>query len=552
MWEHARDKDTAGFLRAEYGDDLPAFPVTVGRTSTGLPWPKVQRRIAQLIRENRFYTQEEQVAPPDLSGQPITRTSDTITIGRGVASHEVDITLTDEQWAALQRTVPDNASIPLPYKVGDTVYLDNKPFEITDIGTSDVQLRDPALAYPIFRAESRENFERLLRQDSRDGPITEFLAVDLEHTDADLREALTSGLLKQRDKENIAGYFLENEGNTRMAQRLSDTYAGTSDTMELTTGETADFFATITGFEVDIHDKFNSKRTASWEEIAPILRALYQRDQDGFSHEPALRESADRDDTHPSTEVTLPETAAQPSGKPRPESGVALPEKTVTAKEQIEPERRNFRITDDHLGEGGAKTKYGFNIAAIRTLKQIEAEGRTATPEEQETLSRYVGWGGIPQAFDPDNASWSKEYTEMVGALTAEEYEMARASTLNAHYTSPTVIKAIYEAVGNMGFQTGNILEPACGVGNFFGLLPEELSGSHLYGVELDSITGRIAKQLYPNANITVAGFETTDRRDFFDLAVGNVPFGSYKVSDRAYDKLGFPIHDYFFGATRS
>jgi N12 class adenine-specific DNA methylase len=553
MREHARDKDTAAFLRAEYGDDLPAFPVTVGRTSTDLPWPKVQRRIAQLIRENRFYIQEEQPVPPDLSGQPITRTGDTITIGNSGASHEVDITLSDEQWAALQRAVPDSAVISLPYKVGDTVYLDDKPFEITDIGTSDIQLRDPALAYPIFRAESRENFEGLLRRDSRNGSITEFLTADLEHADADLREALTSGLLEQRDKEHIAGYFRENEGNTRVAQRLSETYAGTSDTMELTTGETADFFATITGFEVDIHDKYNSRRSARWEEISPILRALYQQEQDGFSHEPVLREFADRDDTYPSTEVTLPGTATQPSGMPHSESGVALPGEIDTVKEHIaskQPAAENFRITDDHLGEGGAKTKYSFNITAIRTLKAIEAEGRTATPEEQETLSRYVGWGGIPQAFDPDNTSWSKEYAELVGALTAEEYEMARASTLNAHYTSPTVIRAIYEAVGNMGFQTGNILEPACGVGNFFGLLPDELSGSHLYGVELDSITGRIAKQLYPNANITVAGFETTDRKDFFDLAVGNVPFGSYKVSDRAYDKLGFPIHDYFFAKT--
>ena len=248
MRKHAREKDTAAFLRTEYGDDLPAFPVTVGRTSTDLPWPKVQRRIAQLIKQDRFFTQEEQTAPPDLSGQPITRTGDTITIGNGVASHEVDITLSDEQWEALQRTIPDSAAILYPYKVGDTVYLDNKPFEITDIGTSDIQLRDPALAYPIFRAESREDFESLLRQDSRNGPITEFLAADLEHTDADLREALTSGLLEQRDKEHIAGYFRENEGNTRVAQRLSETYAGTSDTMELTTGETADFFCHHHGF----------------------------------------------------------------------------------------------------------------------------------------------------------------------------------------------------------------------------------------------------------------------------------------------------------------
>jgi N12 class adenine-specific DNA methylase len=576
MREHARDKDTAAFLRTEYGDDLPAFPVTVGHTSTDLPWPKVQRRIAQLIRENRFYTQEEQPVPPDLSGQPITRTGDTIE--NGITFHNVVLTLSGAQRDDTQRTIPDSAAILYPYKVGDTVYLDNKPFEITDIGTSDIQLRDPALAYPIFRAESREDFESLLRQDSRNGPITEFLAADLEHTDADLREALTSGLLEQRDKEHIAGYFRENEGNTRVAQRLSETYAGTSDTMELTTGETADFFATTTGFEIDIHDKYNSRRSARWEEIAPILRALYQREQDGFSHEPVLREPANlegKPSYQPGDHAVLDYGGQELSGtvgyvgdkdvridtgpyswshevvsRDAFENGIRQDERNASLFTPEQPAAGNFRITDDHLGEGGAKTKYGYNIAAIRTLNTIEAEGRTATPEEQDTLSRYVGWGGIPQAFDPDNTSWSKEYTELVGALTAEEYEMARASTLNAHYTSPTVIKAIYEAVKNLGFQTGNILEPACGVGNFFGLLPEELSGSHLYGVELDSITGRIAKQLYPNANITVAGFETTDRKDFFDLAVGNVPFGSYKVSDRAYDKLGFPIHDYFFAKT--
>ena len=292
MREHARDKDTAAFLRSEYGDDLPAFPVTVGHTSTDLPWPKVQRRIAQLIRENRFYTQEEQ-ATSDLSGQPITRTGDTIE--NGITFHNVVLSLSGEQREDVQQAIPENATIPLPYKVGDTVYLDNKPFEITNIGTSDVQLRDPALAYPIFRAESRENFENMLRRDSRNGPITEFLAADLEHTDADLRETLTSGLLEQRDKEHIAGYFRENEGNTRVAQRLSDTYSGTSDTMELTTGETADLFATTTGFEINIHDKYNSKRSARWEEIAPILRALYQREQDGFSHEPVLRGPANLD-----------------------------------------------------------------------------------------------------------------------------------------------------------------------------------------------------------------------------------------------------------------
>ena len=222
-----------------------------------------------------------------------------------------------------------------------------------------------------------------------------------------------------------------------------------------------------------------------------------------------------------------------------------------TERKEAEPYKaQNFRITDDHLGEGGAKTKYAFNIAAIQTLKQIEAEGRQATPQEQETLSKYVGWGGLPQAFDAENASWQKEYQQLKSLLTDEEYAAARGSTLNAHYTSPVVIRAMYEALDSMGFQDGNVLEPACGVGNFFGCLPESMSQSRLYGVELDSITGRMARQLYPDARIEITGFEKTNRKDFFDVAVGNVPFGNYKVADRAFDKYGFLIHDYFLAKT--
>ena len=207
----------------------------------------------------------------------------------------------------------------------------------------------------------------------------------------------------------------------------------------------------------------------------------------------------------------------------------------------------NFRITDDHLGEGGAKQKYARNIEAIRTLFKLEQEHRGATAEEQQVLSQYVGWGGLADAFDPGKDSWAKEYAELKGLLSEDEYAAARSSTLNAHYTSPTVIRGIYNAVERMGFRSGNILEPSMGVGNFFGMLPDTMADSRLYGVELDSITGRIAKMLYPQADITVAGFETTDRRDFYDLAVGNVPFGQYKVNDKAYNKLGFSIHNYFF-----
>ena len=207
----------------------------------------------------------------------------------------------------------------------------------------------------------------------------------------------------------------------------------------------------------------------------------------------------------------------------------------------------NFHITDDHLGEGSAKQKYARNIEAIRTLFQLEQEHRGATAEEQQVLSQYVGWGGLADAFDPSKDSWAKEYAELKGLLSEDEYAAARSSTLNAHYTSPVVIRSIYDAVEKMGFQSGNILEPSMGVGNFFGMLPDTMQDSRLYGVELDSITGRIAKKLYPQADITVAGFETTDRRDFYDLAVGNVPFGQYKVNDKAYNKLGFSIHNYFF-----
>ena len=221
-------------------------------------------------------------------------------------------------------------------------------------------------------------------------------------------------------------------------------------------------------------------------------------------------------------------------------------DEALNAKAAPEP-AGNFHITDDHLGEGGAKQKYARNIEAIRTLFKLEDEHRGATAEEQQVLSQYVGWGGLADAFDPGKDSWAKEYAELKGLLSEDEYAAARSSTLNAHYTSPVVIRSIYDAVEKIGFQSGNILEPSMGAGNFFGMLPTSMADSRLYGVELDSITGRIAKKLYPQADITVAGFETTDRRDFYDLAVGNVPFGQYKVNDKAYNKLGFSIHNYFF-----
>ena len=256
---------------------------------------------------------------------------------------------------------------------------------------------------------------------------------------------------------------------------------------------------------------------------------------------------ADKDEPEPSDEELdeLPISTVI-DGEVQTFPDAAALDKAVNAEPESEPVG-NFHITDDHLGEGGAKQKYARNIEAIRTLFKLEEEHRGATAEEQQVLSRYVGWGGLSDAFDPGKDSRAKEYAELKGLLSEDEYAAARSSTLNAHYTSPTVIRSIYDAVERMGFHSGNILEPSMGVGNFFGMLPDTMADSRLYGVELDSITGRIAQKLYPQADITVAGFETTDRRDFYDLAVGNVPFGQYKVNDKAYNKLGFSIHNYFF-----
>ena len=274
----------------------------------------------------------------------------------------------------------------------------------------------------------------------------------------------------------------------------------------------------------------DEQQDALWSQIE--TRRAQLAVQPTFTTEPVASYPAE--ETHLTYDVVVERLHIEPTIEP--------PEQEAPA-----PPARNFRISNDHLGEGGPKQKFARNVEAIRTLQTLESENRNATPEEQEILSHYVGWGGLADAFDPDKDSWAKEYTQLKELLSPEEYAAARASTLNAHYTSPTVIRAIYDAVERMGFQTGNILEPSCGVGNFFGMLPESMQGSRLYGVELDSISGRIAQKLYPEANITVAGFETTKQQDFYDLAIGNVPFGQYRVNDKDYNKLGFSIHNYFF-----
>ena len=462
----------------------------------------------------------------------------------------------------------ENMIFRAPYAVGDTVYLDNTPFEITEVGALNVQLRDPALRYPVFRAESRENFERLLRRDERNAAITDYLPA--RNRNDDLRDLLMNGILTPDIRDEVRELFRQGGGNAAIGAYLSNVFAASdADTMTLEDGSEADFITSRSGFQAQMHgEKGIHALGLSWPDAAPVLRAAFLEEAQAQGRTQAQAEQtisvqepevSQPEQTPP--EVAKPEqpqfttetVAFYPGEKNHLPFNIEIQTIRTTEPEPTMPQRppaENFRILDDDLGTGGAKAKFRANMAAINLLKELEFEGLQASPEQQEVLSRYVGWGGLADAFDESKGNWKDEFAELYTALSPEEYAAARASTLNAHYTSPTVIKAIYEAVGTMGFQTGNILEPAMGVGNFFGLLPQEMQGSRLYGVELDSITGRIAKQLYPKADITVAGFETTDRRDFFDLAIGNVPFGQYQVNDRAYNKLGFSIHDYFFAKT--
>ncbi len=447
------------------------------------------------------------------------------------------------------------------YGVGDFVWYEGREYQITDIQRSYVEFLATGLAIPVYRIESRADFESGIRADERNRYITDYLSAVLDLTDSDLQGALVDdgGILSHEDKSRISAHLRAGEGNSQIAGLLGSLAAGRAARMTLATGDSAEYSTSEAGAEVRVLDDDGNVLAAlrpTWAEIAPILRAMYQQERDGFEHGASaaiIEQSEDVDKAAPkfhertvayydAEKTHLPyDVVFQTIGSaPEPESTPPEPEPT------LHETPHNFRITDDHLGEGGAKARFRANMDAIHLLKQLESDGRAATTDEQETLSRYTGWGAIPDAFDEDKSDWVKEYAELKAALTPEEYEAARGSTLNAHYTSPTVIRAIYETLGNMGFEGGRILEPSCGVGNFFGLLPDSMSTSQLYGVELDSITGRIAKQLYPEAEIAVAGFETTNRPGFFDLAIGNVPFGNYQVFDPKYNRLGFSIHNYF------
>ena len=637
MQQHGREKETSAWLAHEYGgkEGNNLFIVRAGSPETAeLTWSKVQRRIAQLIREDQFFTEQEKDVlehnpdyrlldrlradceyflgagnraekhlwagsvyaqivkmrelydalpqkPEWLTKEAIDDYADrmapqyqvvvyhhfengfdekldyqTLEEAEKAAQGYVDGTmesdgfaydgaaiydLRENRYLSIFGNYPDEKAqaqvegrepptvleqeapvsivhdpLAPPYKSGDTVYLDGKPFEITEVGLFDVHLRDPSQAYPIFRVESKERLPALLRRDERNA--------HLFTPEAPAREQ------PQPVTKPVAFY---------PAEKTHLPYDIEIQTLHIPEPE---------------HDP------PSAEPVEPEPPAMSDEERLILEQEgrAALSEMGefvpDFDDAISQAEIDEP-PAHRPAvsipvdGEWQGFPSVAAAEQAAYAdfKAASHRDAQNFHITDDALGVGGAKAKFRANMDAINLLKELEFDGRQATPEEQNILSKYVGWGGLANVFDESKDNWKDEFAELYATLSPEEYAAARASTLNAHYTSPTVIKAIYEAVGNMGFQTGNILEPSMGVGNFFGCLPEQMQGSKLYGVELDSITGRIAKQLYPQANITVAGFETTDRRDFYDLAIGNVPFGQYQVNDRVYNKLGFSIHNYFF-----
>ena len=616
MKDHAREKDTAAWLAQEYGgsNSNSLFVVRAGSPEeTQLPWPKVQRRLAQLIQEDRFYTEEEQDRFDDIDPIAIREALEE----RGIVNGQVadpekldndpfiqqvmsdaeqtsEVPISDEEYDAVRRPIPQRTSYdpaaPV-YAVGDTVYIEDDAYQITELREDTVQLLPTGMVYPIYRAERKEQFEQLLRADRRNAYYTEFLPTDPDKADQDLRDVLAHGLMDEADKKQIFTLLQSGRSNSEIAYWLSRAYSGEIETLNLETGDIADYRTTAQGIELEVMDA-EEKRLAMlyfrWDEVAPLLRGMYARQQDGFGQEqpqPTTESPTFHSETmavYPGDKNHLPYDVVVEQlhiEEPEPPAPVTEPEKTFEEvldehpvsiqvngqwqtfpnakaaeeasyeeyKANLRRNAKNFRITDEHLGEGGPKAKFQANVNAIRLLKELEAAGQQASPEQQEVLSRYVGWGGLSDAFDPEKPAWALEYAQLKELLTPEEYAAARSSTLNAHYTSPTVIQAIYEAVGRMGFETGNILEPSMGVGNFFGMLPEEMRNSRLYGVELDPVSGRIAKQLYPKADITVGGFETTDRRDFFDLAIGNVPFGQYQVNDKAYNKLNFSIHNYFF-----
>ena len=598
MQQHGREKETSAWLAHEYGgkegNDL--FIVRAGSPETAeLTWSKVQRRIAQLIREDQFFTEQEKSVleqEPNYGDYPDEKAQAQVSTLKGTGKEapeqptpelpqsiqnlvgqrvEIDGTLytidsADETVAHLSVVSSSSESNHDPEHRTEPVSA-----VLTRIADQGRELAPNISAYQALRAEHPEKLigvrvgERLL-----------FYGADAERAASALNRRLLQRDIPGVGETAVTGYDFGQWASA--AKRLlehghSFVFAQPDETGGygiFNEADDKDYIPIGMELEIDgrkfVIDSVNygadevSLRDVTFQnrqgfpifraEHIAFVRSFVEEQQKPLSYTIQPVEVYAAEENHLPYDVVIqtlhvdqPEqsiSAPEPEQMPQTDAQTAPPQGNT-------PPAQNFRITDDLLGTGGAKAKFRANMDAINLLKELEFDGRQATPEEQNILSKYVGWGGLADAFDESKDNWKDEFAELYATLSPEEYAAARASTLNAHYTSPTVIKAIYEAVGNMGFQTGNILEPSMGVGNFFGCLPEQMQGSKLYGVELDSITGRIAKQLYPQANITVAGFETTNRRDFYDLAIGNVPFGQYQVNDRAYNKLGFSIHNYFF-----
>ena len=598
MQQHGREKETAAWLAREYGgkEGNNLFIIRAGSPETAeLTWSKVQRRIAQLIREDQFFTEQEKSVleqEPNHGDYPDKKAQAQVSTLKGTGKEapeqptpalpqavqnlvgqrvEIDGTLytidsADETVAHLSNVPSSSESNHEPEH--RTEPLSAVLTRITDQGR---ELAPNVSAYQALCAEHPEKLVGI-----RVGERLLFYGADAKRAASALNRRLLQRDIPGMGETAVTGYdfgqwasaakrLLEHGHSFVLAQ--PDETGGYEIFNE---ADAKDYIPIGMELEIDgrkfVIDSVNygadevSLRDVTFQnrqgfpifraEHVAFVRSFVEEQQKPLSYTIQPVEVYAAEENHFPYDVVIqtlhveqPEQsipAPEPEQMPQTDAQTAPPQGNT-------PPAQNFRITDDLLGTGGAKAKFRANMDAINLLKELEFDGRQVTPEEQNILSKYVGWGGLADAFDESKDNWKDEFAELYATLSPEEYAAARASTLNAHYTSPTVIKAIYEAVGNMGFQTGNILEPSMGVGNFFGCLPEQMQGSKLYGVELDSITGRIAKQPYPQANITVAGFETTDRRDFYDLAIGNVPFGQYQVNDRAYNKLGFSIHNYFF-----
>ena len=652
MKAHARDRDTAAWLAREYGlkDTSKPLQISVGNSEpVTLSWAKVQRRIAQLIQSDNFYTEQEQDNFDNIDPIAIREAL----AERGIVNGQVvdaeanrnspfvrQVMADVERIAAQERMAQQEEPALDPADRFHVVSLDRgfrTLYAVWDDEThgyyvdadgvteeftsewqaeayrlelqgqaeqallerakglisdfcrseygSEVDFGDPAkvgVAYttvtddeiPVqvnidlvnFRLERYLDGEHL--ETRRYASLQELISNELENLDF-------SDLIHVSD-EDVEQYrwhapeeAVEEAPETAPVPQREPFPYSVGDTVYLEDGKPF-IIERIGLFDISLRDPtlfYPISRAESRESFARLMErypqpgkepayteetvAVYPGDKNNLPYDVEIRTLRFDEPEPPSFEevVDANPISVQVGGEWQTFPNREAAEKAMydEYKDNLRRNAENFRITDDALGVGGAKAKFRANMAAIHLLQELEFEGLQASPEQQEILSRYVGWGGLADAFDESKDNWKDEFAELYAALSPEEYAAARASTLNAHYTSPTVIRAIYDAVENMGFQTGNILEPSMGVGNFFGMLPESMKSSRLYGVELDSITGRIAKQLYPKADITVAGFETTDRKDFFDLAVGNVPFGQYQVSDRAFDKLGFSIHNYFF-----